>query len=75
MVFLKSHSWTSVSYNLLVASFCIPIAILCNGFWTCVMTEVWDKIPIDLVSIIIGDFGAAAVLIAFGALLGKVDSV
>ena len=33
MVFLKSHSWTSVSYNLLVAAFSIQWAIITSGVW------------------------------------------
>ena len=75
MVFLKSHSWTSVSYNLLIASFSVQIAILFNGFWDNFMNDNWGPIPIDIVSLIIGDFGAAAVLITFGAVLGKVNAI
>lgn len=75
MVFLKSHSWTSVSYNLLIAAFSVQIAILMNGFWDNFMNDNWGPIPIDIISLIIGDFGAAAVLITFGALLGKVNAI
>jgi len=39
------------------------------GDWT------WHKIELDITSLIIGDFGAGAVLITFGALLGKVNAV
>ena len=41
MVFLKSHSWTSVSYNLLIAAMSIQIAILSNGLWHGLFTGVW----------------------------------
>jgi len=31
----------------------------------------WHKIPLDIKYLILGDFGAGAVLITFGAILGK----
>jgi ammonium transporter Rh len=33
MVFLKSHSWTSVGFNYIVAVWALQIYILCSGFW------------------------------------------
>ena len=75
MVFLKSHSWTSVSYNLLVAAFSIQWAIITSGVWHQILGGGSGKLQLDITSVIVGDFGAAAVLITFGAVLGKVDSV
>ena len=51
-------------------------AILSIGFWNMVITGKDEavslsKIPIALDSMIIGDFGAAAAMIAFGCILGK----
>ena len=40
--------------------------------WNSDKTE-WKKLPITLESLIVGDFGAAAAMITFGALLGKVN--
>lgn len=48
---------------------------MANGFWSNVAKDVSGKIPIDVTSLIVGDFGGAAVLITFGAILGKVNSV
>ena len=75
MVFLKSHSWSAVGLNLLIGAFSIQLSILCKGFWTNAHTGAWDKYPIDLNSFVTGDFGAATVMITFGAVLGKVDAI
>lgn len=71
MVFLKKHCWTSVGYNFLIAAYSCQIAILVTGFWHMVFKGEFKIIPLDITSLIIGDFGAAAVLITFGAILGK----
>lgn len=74
MAFLKSHSWTSVSLNMLVAAIAVQFSILSVGFWHCVFSGHWEKIQLDITSLVVGDFGAGAVLITFGALLGKVNA-
>jgi ammonium transporter Rh len=72
MVFLKTHSWTSVGYNFLIAAWALQITILITNFFHMALVEKhWAKIELDIKSLIIGDFGAAAVLISFGAILGK----
>lgn len=72
MVFLKSHSWTSIGFNFLIAAYALQISILITGYWhMLVVAGEWHKITLDLPALIIGDFGAGAVLITFGALLGK----
>jgi len=38
------------------------------------MTGHWEKISLDITSLVIGDFGAGAILITYGALLGKVTA-
>lgn len=72
MVFLKTHSWTSVGFNFLIAAYCLEIAILITGFWHMALVEgEFHPITLDIPSLIIGDFGAGACLISFGAILGK----
>lgn len=74
MVFLKTHSWTSVGFNYLIAAWAMQISILIVGFWHLVLnkpTDEWTKITLDIRSLIVGDFGAGCVLITLGAVLGK----
>ena len=74
MVFLKTHSWTSVGFNMLIATYVLQITILITGFWHMLLVEKeFHKIGLDIPALIIGDFGAGAVLITFGAVLGKIS--
>ena len=71
MTYLQKYNFNSVVYNFLIASLCIQYTILINGFFHCLFHDSWYKINLDIKSLITGDFGAGAVLISFGALLGK----
>jgi ammonium transporter Rh len=72
MVFLKTHCWTSVGFNFLIATFCIQITILWQGLWHQVLEgHKLKNINMTLENMIAGDFGAAAVLITFGGILGR----
>jgi ammonium transporter Rh len=78
MVFLKNNSWTSIGFNYLIACWAIQITILYRGFWEQILGYYlhdthhdWRKVPLRIEEIINADFGAAAVLITFGAILGK----
>ena len=78
MVFLKTHSWTSVGYNFLIAAYALQITILVTGFWHQALkkpVDEWEKIELSIPALIIGDFGAGCVLITFGAILGKCSLV
>lgn len=73
MVFLKTHSWTSVGYNMLIAAFALQLGILITGFWhQAIVLKNFHAIPLDIPALIVGDFAAGAVLITFGAVLGKI---
>lgn len=77
MVFLKNHSWCSIGFNYLVACWAIQICVLFTGFWHNIMRfydnpdHQWEKINLSIHNFILADFGAGAVLISFGAILGK----
>lgn len=78
MVFLKSHSWSSVGFNYLIACWAFQITILFTALWHNIIEYTqskghheWKKVELTIDNLILGDFGAGAVLISFGAVLGK----
>jgi len=77
MCFLKSHNWGSIGYNYLVACWAIQITILWSHFWKQVIayyedpSRSFEKLPLTIETILEAEFGAAAVLISMGAILGK----
>jgi ammonium transporter Rh len=77
MVFLKNHSWCSIVFNYLISCWAIQICILFTGFWHNIThfynntAYSWTKISLNYDHFIMADFGAGAVLISFGAVLGK----
>jgi len=73
MTFLKKYSFTSVGYTFLIGAFIIQYSILMNGLIHNLISNHFDKIYLNIKSLITGDFAAGAVLISFGALLGKVS--
>jgi ammonium transporter Rh len=75
MVFLRTHSWTSVGYNFIIAAYAAQLTILVIGFWHMALVgdHGFHAISLDIPGLIIGDFGAGAVLITFGAVLGKIS--
>ena len=73
MTYLQKYNFNSVVYNFLIASLCIQYTILINGFFHSLFHDSWHKLNLDIKSLITADFGAGAVLISFGALLGKTN--
>jgi len=71
MVFLKTHSWTSVGFNFLIAAYVLQIGIIITAVWHMIFAGEFHKISLDITSLIVGDFAAGAILITFGAVLGK----
>jgi ammonium transporter Rh len=77
MTFLAKYGFSAVGFNFMITAFVIQWAILTNGFWHNVYKYEGKgfekKIGLDITSLITGDFATGAVLITFGALLGKVS--
>jgi len=73
MTFMYRYSFSSVGYNFLLSALTIQQSILILGFFHALFDNKWEKIEMDITSLINADFAAGAVLISFGALLGKVS--
>lgn len=77
MCFLKSHNWSSIGYNYLVAAWAIQIEILWSHFWDQVTKyyhnpeHSFQRLNLDTSVFLNADFGAASVLITMGAIVGK----
>ena len=71
MIFL-CFSFSAVGYNFLVAAFVLEWALIVRGYMFD-FDPVTRTFPIDVERIIVADFVAAAVLISFGAVLGKTN--
>lgn len=71
MTFLKKYSHSALGYNFYLAALAIQYSILINGFFHNLFKNEWHQITLDIQTLITGDFSAGAVLITFGALLGK----
>ena len=74
MTFMRRYSMTAVAFNYFVAAAMLMWTILVLGFWHRAFgaKSFFDKINLQATDLVTGDFGAASVLIAFGAVLGKV---
>lgn len=69
---LCDFSFSAVGYNFLVAAFVLEWALIVRGYMFDFNTET-RTFPIDVERIIVADFVAAAILISFGAVLGKTN--
>ena len=76
MTFLRKYGYSSVGLNFLVASFAIQWHLICGGFVHMLFEgHGVHTIGLNLNSLLLADFASAAVLITYGALLGKVTPV
>lgn len=74
MTFLKRYGFSSVGLNFLLAAFVLQWATLTGG-WIRHFDSSDNKIHVDLTALIGADFASAAVLISFGAVLGKLNAL
>merc|ERR1719199_687078 len=74
MTFLSRHMYSSVGLNFLVAALAAQWAMLVVPVTKNLFHghSAFDGVTLDVPMLIEGDFAAAAVLITFGGLLGKV---
>ena len=72
MTFLKKYTFSSVGFNFLIAAFAIQWSMIVNGVVHSIYEGHGDQpISLSITTLITSDFAAGAVLISFGAVLGK----
>ncbi|KAI0218290.1 Ammonium transporter Rh type B-A [Lamellibrachia satsuma] len=71
MTFLKKYGYGSIGFNLLLGAVVIQWATLIEGFFM----HSGSSFSVSIETIINADFAAAAVLISFGAVLGKTSAL
>ena len=79
MLFLKNYGFSAVSYNFLLAAFIIQYSILVGGFVNMAVQKIDGQkvsktIDLTVETLFDSDFACAAVLISFGAVLGKLSA-
>lgn len=68
MTFLKKYAFSALGYTFLLTCFVIEMVILVEGL---VESAGKHKIMLDVTSLVRGLFGSGAVMISFGAVLGR----
>ncbi|KAJ3448407.1 rh50 isoform b [Anaeramoeba flamelloides] len=72
MTFLKKYGLSAAGYTFLLAAFCVQWTLIANAFWHQIYEyEELHRFDVDIPALIEGMFGAATVMISFGAVLGK----
>lgn len=73
MTFIRRYAWSALSYTFFINAIVVQLYILISGFWERVFQGFHDKfIYINQKSFILASYSVASVLIAFGAILGRI---
>jgi ammonium transporter Rh len=73
MTFLKTYRWSAIGINFILSAWVIQWSILTNSLWKRVFDNKWSIIEISMETIINAEFAAVSVLVAVGAVLGKLN--
>jgi len=72
MTYLKSHGFSSVGLNFFIGTLVLQFAMIINAFVHQVANNSFHKVELDITNLVGGDFAAGAILISFGAVLGRI---
>lgn len=74
MTFVKGYTWSALSYTFFINALVLQLYPLLQGFWHRVFHNHWTSIYIEVNerSFTAASYSVASMLIAFGAVLGKV---
>jgi ammonium transporter Rh len=75
MTFVSRYSWSAVGFNFLLSALAIQWSLLTNALFYAAQRGDWSRAHIDVVHLIHADFAAAALMISFGAVLGKASAL
>jgi len=70
---LKKYAYSAIGYSFMIAAFAFQYTFFFNGLWYSIYHDHWDKLTLSIMTFIEAAYGAAAVVITFGAVLGKVS--
>ena len=77
MAFMARNSFTATSHSFIASCFVFLWSILNLGFWHRIIDPnpqtKWDRIHIGIDTLVNADFCSGAILISFGAVIGKVS--
>uniref|UniRef100_A0A6B2L332 Ammonium transporter AmtB-like domain-containing protein n=1 Tax=Arcella intermedia TaxID=1963864 RepID=A0A6B2L332_9EUKA len=71
-VYLGKHAFSSAAFNFMIGAFVLEWSVLVLGFWDQVGEGgEWEQIELNIQRLVRADYAVAAVLISFGAVIGK----
>lgn len=73
MTFLKKYGYGAVGYNFFIAALVAQWATFVLGIFHQMEAEGLEHIQVNIQTLVTADFAAAAVLITYGAVLGKIS--
>jgi len=75
MTFLRKHAFSSIGMTFLIGVLCIQLSIVFNTVFEWAFANSQTDLIMTIETLIKGDFAAGAVLISYGAVLGRASHV